>query len=222
METGMADPRQEHWDRVFSTKPDNMVSWYQHMPETSLRLIRACRLPLDARIVDIGAGASRLPDALLPEGFSNITVLDISPVALTKIRERLVGKAGSLCFVAVDITKWQSIDGFDLWHDRAVLHFLTEGADRLAYANVLRRVVRPGGFVLIAGFAPTGPERCSGLPVCRADQHWIAGLLGPDFELLDAFETNHQTPSGGLQRFVFARFRRRSFGLTITAKAQPG
>jgi SAM-dependent methyltransferase len=204
----MSDPRQEHWDHVFTTKPENAVSWFQPIPETSLRLIRACGLPPDAHIVDIGAGASRLPDALLAEGFSHVTVLDISPAALAKTKERLGGKVVGLCFMVVDVTKWQPERIYDLWHDRAVLHFLTGDADRLAYADVLRRAVKPGGFVLIAGFAPSGPERCSGLPVHRADQNAIATLLGHDYELLDAFEEDHQTPSGGRQRFVFTRFRR--------------
>jgi trans-aconitate methyltransferase len=131
---------------VFRTKQENAVSWFQRVPETSLRLIRACGLPPDARIVDVGAGVSRLPDALLAEDFSNITVLDISPAALAKTRERLGGRADSLCFVAVDVTKWRSESSVDFWHDRAVLHFLTDEADRLAYADVLRRVVKPGGW----------------------------------------------------------------------------
>jgi SAM-dependent methyltransferase len=204
----MSDPRQKHWDHVFTTKPEDAVSWFQRVPETSLRLIQACSLPPDARIVDIGAGASRLPDALLAEGFSRITVLDISPVALAKTKERLGDTADGLCFMAVDVTKWQPEPVYDLWHDRAVLHFLTEETDRLAYADVLRRAVKPGGFVLVAGFAPSGPERCSGLPVHRADQEALAILLGRDYALLDAFEEDHQTPSGGLQKFVFTRFRR--------------
>jgi SAM-dependent methyltransferase len=208
LETHVSDAQQEHWDRVFTAKADDSVSWFQRIPETSLRLIRACGLPPDARIVDVGAGASRLPDALLAEDLWNVTVLDISSVALRKTAERLGRKASGLCFVAVDVTKWQPENTFDLWHDRAVLHFLTGDTDRLAYADVLRRVVKPGGFVLIAGFAPGGPERCSGLPVRRADQNAIATLLGPDFELLDGFEEDHQTPSGGLQKFVFTRFRR--------------
>ncbi|MBQ0821916.1 class I SAM-dependent methyltransferase [Microvirga sp. HBU67558] len=205
----MSDARQEHWNSIFTTKAGNAVSWFQAIPETSLRLIRTCGLPKDASILDAGAGASHLPDALLAEGFSNITVLDISAAALAKTRARLGDKGQTVRFIVADLAAWKPDLTVDLWHDRAVLHFLTEKRDRAAYADALRRAVRPGGFVVISGFAPSGPERCSGLPVLRADQNAIATLLGPDFDRLDAFEEDHQTPSGGRQRFVFTRFRRR-------------
>jgi len=206
----MPDTRQEHWDKIFATKTEDAVSWFQAMPETSLRLIRACDLPREACILDVGAGASRLPDALLEEGFTNIAVLDVSAVALAKTKARLSENEQTIRFVVANITAWEPDFTVDLWHDRAVLHFLTEPEDRAAYVDALRRAVRAGGFVLISGFAPSGPERCSGLPVLRADQDMIAGLLGADFELLDAFEEDHQTPSGARQRFVFTRFQRRA------------
>jgi SAM-dependent methyltransferase len=204
----MSDARQEHWNSVFTTKAEDAVSWFQATPETSLRLIQACNLPKDASILDVGAGASHLPDALLAEGFSTIAVLDVSDAALAKTRARLRDKRQTVRFIVADLAAWKPDLTFDLWHDRAVLHFLTEERDRAAYADALQRAVRPGSFVLISGFAPSGPERCSGLPVVRADPNAIADLLGPDFDLLDAFEEDHQTPSGGRQRFVFTRFRR--------------
>jgi len=153
---------------------------------------------------------SRLPDALLEDGFTNITVLDISATALSKTRARLGDKARSVRFIVADIAAWIPDFTVDLWHDRAVLHFLTRPQDRAAYADALRRAVRAGGFVLISGFAPSGPERCSGLPVLRADRDMIAGLLGPGFQILDAFEEDHRTPSGAQQRFVFTRLQRRA------------
>ena len=204
----MSDARQEHWNSVFTTKAEDAVSWFQATPETSLRLIQACNLPKDASILDVGAGASHLPDALLAEGFSTIAVLDVSDAALAKTRARLGDKGQTVRFIVADLAAWKPDLTVDLWHDRAVLHFLTEERDRAAYADALQRAVRPGGFVLISGFAPSGPERCSGLPVVRADPNAIADLLGPDFDLLDAFEEDHQTPSGGRQRFVFTSFRR--------------
>jgi SAM-dependent methyltransferase len=204
----MSDARQEHWNSVFTTKAEDAVSWFQATPETSLRLIRACNLPKDASILDIGAGASHLPDALLAEGFSTIAVLDVSDAALAKTRARLGDKGQTVRFIVADLAAWKPDLTVDLWHDRAVLHFLTEERDRAAYADALQRAVRPGGFVLISGFAPSGPERCSGLPVVRADPNAIADLLGPGFDLLDAFEEDHLTPSGGRQRFVFTRLRR--------------
>ncbi|MBM6583221.1 class I SAM-dependent methyltransferase [Microvirga sp. BT689] len=202
--------RQEHWNTIFTTKAEEAVSWFQATPETSLRLIRACNLPKDASILDVGAGASHLPDGLLEGGFTNIAVLDVSAAALAKTKARLGNTGSTVRIIVADLAAWQPDLTVDLWHDRAVLHFLTEERDRAAYAVALRHAVRPGGFVLIAGFAPSGPERCSGLPVLRADQGMIASLLGPDFDLLDAFEEDHQTPSGGRQRFVFTRFRRRA------------
>jgi SAM-dependent methyltransferase len=192
----MPETRQEHWDTIFTTKAEEAVSWFQATPETSLRLIRACNLPKDASILDVGAGASHLPDALLAEGFSNIALLDVSEAALAKTRVRLGPKGQAVRFIVADLATWQPDLTVDLWHDRAVLHFLTQERDRAAYADALRRAVGPGGFVLISGFALSGPERCSGLPVLRADQGAIAALLGPDFTLLDAFEEDHLTPSG--------------------------
>lgn len=205
----MADTRQKHWNNVFTTKADDAVSWFQATPETSLCLIHACDLPKDACILDVGAGSSHLPDALLGEGFTDIAVLDVSAAALERTKARLGDRGQAVRFIVADIAAWQSEFPVDLWHDRAVLHFLTEPQDRAAYADALRRAVRPGGFVLISGFAPSGPERCSGLPVLRADQDAIADLLGPGFDLLEAFEEDHQTPSGSHQRFVFTRFQRR-------------
>ena len=205
----MSDTRQEHWDNIFATKDEEAVSWFQVRPETSLRLIRACGLPKDASILDVGAGCSRLPDALLEEGFTNIAVLDVSAAALAKTKARLGDRGRAVRFIVADLAVWQPDLTVDLWHDRAVLHFLTEERDRAAYAQALRRAVRPGGFVLISGFAPSGPERCSGLPVVRADQDAIASLLGPGFDLLETFEEDHQTPSGGRQRLVFTRCERR-------------
>lgn len=205
----MSDTRRDHWDKVFTTKADESVSWYQLDPATSLRLIHACNLSKEAWIIDVGAGASHLPDALLDEGFRNIGVLDVSAAALARTRTRLAERTASVRFIVADVAAWKPDFPVALWHDRAVLHFLTDPTDRAAYADAVRQAVKPGGFVLIAGFAPSGPERCSGLPVVRADQNAIASLLGPDFDLLDGFEENHQTPTGGQQRFVFTRFQRR-------------
>jgi hypothetical protein len=136
-------------------------------------------------------------------------VLDISATALARTKARLGDKGLAVRFIVADLTAWQPDLTVDLWHDRAVLHFLTEDRDRAAYADAVRQAVNPGGFVLISGFAPSGPEQCSGLPVLRADQDAIASLLGPGFDLLEAFEEDHQTPSGGRQRFVFIRCQRR-------------
>ena len=202
--------RQEHWDQVFSSRAEDQVSWFEAVPETSPSLIHSCGLQRDSLILDVGAGASRLPDALLREGFTNVAVLDISPSALALTKQRLGADGHLVRFINADVASWHPDFSVDLWHDRAVLHFLTDPAERHAYAATLRSAVRAGGHVIISGFALSGPERCSGLPVVRADQSDIAALLGADFELLDAFEKDHVTPKGARQRFQFTRFRRRA------------
>lgn len=204
-----ADQRQ-HWEQVYATHLEDEVSWFEAFPETSLALIRSCGLSPNALILDVGAGASCLPDALLSEGYMNLAVLDVSPSALERTRQRLGDRAQSVGFIVADIVNWRPDFQVDLWHDRAMLHFLISDADRAAYAESLRAAVRAGGYVIISNFAPTGPERCSGLPVVRADQSAIAHLLGPEFELLEAFEKDHTTPKGRKQRFLFTRFRRSS------------
>ncbi len=202
--------RQSHWEQVYSGNAEDQVSWFEAVPETSLSLIRACRLPPDALILDVGAGASRLPDALLKEGFTNLAVLDISAAALEKTKARLGPLARNVRMIVADVAAWRPEFQVDLWHDRATLHFLTEQEERAAYAVTVRSAVRPGGFVIISGFAPSGPARCSGLPVMRASQAEVAALLGPDFEPLDAFEADHTTPKGMHQRFLYTRWKRRA------------
>ena len=204
----MSAGRQAHWERVFSSNTEDQVSWFEAVPEASLSLIRACGLARDALILDVGAGASRLPDALLNEGFTNVALLDISAAALEQTRQRLGPLARSVRMIVADVADWRPDVQVDLWHDRAVLHFLAGTHDRAAYAAAVRTAVRSGGFVIISGFAPSGPERCSGLPVVRASQSEIAALLGPGFDLLDAFEKDHLTPKGVMQRFLFTRFWR--------------
>lgn len=206
---GGSASRRAHWDRVFSTRAEHEVSWFEEVPETSLALIGACELKPNACILDVGAGASRLPDVLLRYGFADIVVLDISASAIERTRARLKDAEAAVRYVVADVTAWRPDFKVDLWHDRAMLHFLTEESARSAYAAALRHAVRAGGYVIVAGFAPTGPERCSGLPVMRADQHELAALLGAEFVLLDAVEKDHLTPGGTRQRFLYTRFRRR-------------
>ena len=166
--------RQAHWQNVYQTKGERDVSWFQESPAISLDLIRASGIGGDATIVDIGGGTSRLVDALIAEGFKSITVLDLSDKALATSRARLGASGAHVGWVAADVTTWQPVQTYDLWHDRAAFHFLTEPGDQAAYADCVRKAVRPGGHVIIGTFAPDGPERCSGLPVVRHD----AGSLG--------------------------------------------
>src|SRR5215510_13227604 len=162
-----APDRQAHWDNVYRTKREDEVSWFQASPSVSLDLIHAAGIGRDAGIIDIGGGASRLVDALLDEGFTDVTVLDLSEESMAKAKARLGARADSVTWIVADVTRWQPMRAYDLWHDRAAFHFLTAPEDRAAYAERMSRAVRLSGQVIIGTFAPDGPERCSGLPVTR-------------------------------------------------------
>jgi SAM-dependent methyltransferase len=203
-----APDRQTHWDNVYRTKREDEVSWFQASPTMSLDLIHAAGIGRNASIVDIGGGASRLVDALLDEGFTDVTVLDLSEESMAKAKARLGARANSVTWIVADATTWQPTRTYDLWHDRAAFHFLTTPEDRAAYAERVLRAVRSSGQVIIGTFAPDGPERCSGLPVVRHDAESIGKVLGPSLELVETRRHNHQMPMGGNQKFQFSRFRR--------------
>lgn len=200
--------RQAHWQNVYQTKDEREVSWFQENPAISLDLIRATGIGADASIIDIGGGAARLADALVADGFRSVTVLDLSEKALATSRERLGARAGGVSWIVADVTKWQPTRTFDVWHDRAAFHFLTDPDDRAAYAERVRKAVRPGGHVIIGTFALDGPERCSGLAVARHDAASLGAILGQSFKLVESRRHNHQTPGGAMQRFQFSRFQR--------------
>lgn len=200
--------RQTHWDNVYRTKRDNEVSWFEDTPSISLDLIRATGVLPDAAIIDIGGGASRLPDALLAAGFSAVTVLDLSEKALRVAKARLGERGAAVKWITADVTAWEPTESYDVWHDRAAFHFLTEPEDRAAYAERVLRAVRPSGHVIIGTFAPDGPERCSGLPIIRHDAASLGKALGPSFALVESRPHAHKTPAGATQRFQFSRFRR--------------
>ena len=208
----MPDDRAGHWQRVYETKDTDAVSWYQAHPRLSLELIELSGVGKDARIVDAGGGASVLVDHLLAAGYADITVLDIAPAALAAAQERLGDDAGRVNWVAADVLAWRPEAPFDLWHDRAVFHFLTEEDDRRRYVKTLRHALKPGGQVIIATFAPDGPEKCSGLPVMRHDAASIAATLGDGFTLIEQRDEHHRTPAGKEQHFVYARLRRHEAG----------
>jgi len=200
--------RQAHWENVYTTKDEHAVSWFQEKPDISLDLILATGVKATASIIDIGGGASRLVDTLVDEGFKAVTVLDLSEKALATSKARLGTRGANVQWVVADITIWEPTQTFDVWHDRAALHFLTDPKDRAAYAERVSRAVRSGGHVIIGTFAPDGPERCSGLPVVRHDAATLGKLLGHSFELIESRRHDHQTPAGATQRFQFSRFRR--------------
>ncbi|MCF1743187.1 class I SAM-dependent methyltransferase [Paradevosia shaoguanensis] len=196
----------EHWQTVYTTKKEDEVSWFETSPEISLALIGKTSGGKRAAIVDIGGGASRLVDALLPE--HDVTVLDLSAAALDSARNRLGAAADNVGWVVSDVTRWHPTRAFDVWHDRAALHFLTDPEDQRAYVAVLKSALRPGGTAILATFAPDGPEKCSGLPVARHDADTLAALLGPGFKLQETLRHTHKTPWGSEQRFQYSAFKR--------------
>lgn len=200
--------RHDHWEKVYAGKAENEVSWFQESPAPSLELIERVSATRNSAIIDIGGGASRLVDALIDRGFSALTVLDLSEAALAKAKARLGERADRVQWFASDVTTWQPRQSFDIWHDRAAFHFLTEAADRAAYLSRLRQALRPGGHAIIATFALDGPERCSGLPVVRYDAAGLGRILGEDFALLESQRHQHTTPWHSVQSFQFSIFRR--------------
>lgn len=204
----MTTDSRAHWDALYATKEAAQLSWTQASPESSLRLLRAAGLPSGTHVLDAGAGLGTLAEALLRDTDWRVTLVDLSAEALARARARL-GTSSRCSFVCADMRDLPLGDGaFDAWHDRAVLHFLREPADRAAYACTVARVLKPGGVALLSGFAPDGPERCSGLEVCRADAAGLALMLGPGFALEAEEREVHRTPWGAEQRFQVARFRR--------------
>jgi SAM-dependent methyltransferase len=199
----MSDERR-HWEDVYATKDATDVSWFEATPEVSLRLIEASGVPREAAIADVGGGASRLAAELAGRGYSDITVADLSAEALA---EAGTGAEGVSTVVA-DVRDHDFGRRFDLWHDRAVFHFMVDERDQAAYLATLNRSLRRGGSVVIATFGPDGPERCSGLPVVRYGAAELAERLGPEFEAVSSELHEHTTPSGNAQQFLYATFRR--------------
>lgn len=198
-----------HWDSIYSEKSEREVSWFQESPEPSLELIvRAGATPQSA-IIDVGGGASRLVDVLVSRGFNNLDVLDLSEAALAKARARLGERAGKVRWIAADVTTWRADAAYDVWHDRAAFHFLTEPEAQRAYLERLKLALKAGGHAIIATFALDGPEKCSGLPVTRHSAESIGALLGPEFALVDTRRHEHLTPWGTVQKFQFSTFVRR-------------
>lgn len=201
--------RPNHWEEVYSKKGENEVSWFQDSPAASLEAIGRLGAAPTSAIIDVGGGASRLVDNLLREGFEDITVLDLSAAALKAAQARLGDQATRIHWMIADATTWEPPRTYEIWHDRAAFHFLTEKADCLAYIARLRRALKPGGHAIIATFALDGPERCSGLPVVRYDPTSLSETLGPAFELVDSEHHVHATPWDTAQSFQFSTFHYR-------------
>jgi SAM-dependent methyltransferase len=203
----MVDHRQ-HWEAVYRSRAADQVGWFQPHAVSSLRLIADCAGP-DAHIIDVGGGASVLVDDLLDAGYRNLTVLDLAESALAFSRARLGARAASVQWIAADITRAElPAARYDVWHDRAVFHFLTNPADRARYVEQALKSVKPGGHVIIAAFGPGGPLQCSGLDVVRYAPDALHAEFGAPFRLIGHETEIHRTPAGGEQEFVYCYCRR--------------
>jgi len=205
--------QKDHWEQVYQRQPLNKLGWFEESPDPSLELIEACSLPEDASMLHVGAGATTLVDVLLNKGYKNIVANDISATALEKLKARLgPGLTGKVQWMVDDLTKpdqLYTLQGVDLWHDRAVLHFFNDPAERLGYYNLLRDLVKIGGYVIIAAFNLDGADKCSGLPVFRYDQHMLQDQLGEGFSLIKAFDYTYHMPSGDTREYIYTLFHRK-------------
>ena len=198
-----------HWEHVYSTKKTESVSWFQEHAEQSMRLIRGTGVPCSAGIIDVGGGASTLVDDLLRSGYRAVSVLDLAAAALSVAKARLGERASEVQWTEGDITKvLLPVHAFDVWHDRAVFHFLTSKEDREAYVDTVLRSVKPGGHVIVATFAEDGPIQCSGLPVMRYGPNELHAEFGSPFSLVRHEREEHHTPFGTVQKFVYCYCRK--------------
>jgi ubiquinone/menaquinone biosynthesis C-methylase UbiE len=193
-----------HWERVYRTKQPTEVSWYRPHLELSLRLIEEAAPNRGAQIIDVGGGESTLVDDLLNRGYGNLSVLDVSSTKLDVAKERLGDNAGTVNWLCGDVTTIAFTGHqYDVWHDRAVFHFLTEPTERAAYVRQVTRAVKLGGHVIVATFGPEGPTQCSGLSVVRYDPNSLHSEFGTSFQLVKHLTELHQTPAGSIQQFTY-------------------
>jgi SAM-dependent methyltransferase len=199
--------REDHWEAIYSTTGVTTLSWYEREPTCSLQFIERTGTPPSAAVVDIGAGTSTLVDRLLDYGFTKVSVLDISERALTEVRRRLGERAARVTFIQHDVLTWQPDRRYDIWHDRAVFHFLTDSADQGSYVQLAGDTVSTRGWLLLATFALDGPTRCSGLPVSRYSAEEIGKTFSPAFGLVESQRELHLPPKGVAQPFTWVRLR---------------
>lgn len=200
--------RKIHWETVFQTKDTTKVSWHQPFPKISINLIDKLNLPKTAKIIEVGSGDSFLGDFLLEKGYSEITLLDISEKALDTIKERLSGKAEKITFLAEDVTHFSSSEKYDVWHDRAVFHFLTDEIDIQKYVTNVSEKLVSGGYLVLGTFSVDGPDMCSGLVVQKYSEEKLTEIFNSNFNKIECFTDEHLTPSGSSQNFLFCVFQR--------------
>lgn len=197
-----------HWETVYETKSPNEVSWTQAKPKTSIDLINSFNLPKSSSIIDVGGGDSLLVDFLLEEGYENITVLDISSKAIERAKKRLGAKAKKVKWIVSNITDYMPCDTFDVWHDRATLHFLNDSNEINKYVGLVKKSVNKN--LVIATFSDEGPLKCSGIEIVQYTAEKMDNLFNDCFEKIDSFKQNHTTPFNTIQNFIFCTFMKKS------------
>jgi ubiquinone/menaquinone biosynthesis C-methylase UbiE len=200
----------QHWDTIYQTKAENEVSWYQTYPSTSMRMIDSLGFPKDATIIDIGGGDSRLAEALLDKGYTNIHVLDISESAILRAKERLGEKASRIHWIVSDVTEFKPSLKYDCWHDRAAFHFLTSEEKINKYISLVNKAVMNDGALIISTFSEKGPLRCSGLEIHQYSDDSLKERFKGYFRPIECFYEDHITPSQSIQNFVFCSWRKKS------------
>ncbi|VVB84388.1 Methyltransferase domain protein [uncultured archaeon] len=208
----MNDSMKEHWNEIYEALDVDELTWYEEIPAPSIKLLSRCKINKDEPVLDVGAGASTFVDYLVDQGFSNIIAADISEIALGKLKERLGNeKARTVKWIVDDITQpvhIRNLKDVAVWHDRAVLHFLLEKRQQDMYLSTLKKVIKKGGYVIIAAFSLKGAKKCTGLDVKNYDPNMLAEFLGEDFSLLEYFDYTYHMPSGQPRPYVYTLFQR--------------
>jgi len=203
----MNDNKKTHWEHIYDVKTPEEVSWTQEKPETSLNFIHSFETDKTAKIIDIGGGDSKLVDFLLEEGYENISVLDISANALERAKNRLGNKAEKVTWIVADITEFEPTEQYDIWHDRAVFHFLTEENDIKKYQDLVAKAVKEK--MVIGTFSTNGPLKCSGLEIKQNDETSLTSNFEANFEKIECFTIDHKTPFETIQNFIFCSFNKK-------------
>ncbi len=199
--------KKAHWEKVYETKSDYEVSWYQEVPTESLELVASLNLDLASKIIDIGGGNSNFTAELLKQGFTDLSILDISEKALSRTKDKIGDE--NVQYIASDVLEFQPENQFTLWHDRAAFHFLTDKNEIQQYLELVNKAIEQGGYLILATFSTTGPLKCSGLEITQYSKDELTKLFDNDFELIQSFETVHQTPFDTEQNFIYTVFRKR-------------
>jgi SAM-dependent methyltransferase len=201
--------KKDHWEKVFETKSENEVSWFQPYPKTSVEFIELFKLPLNSNIIDVGGGDSYFVDALLDKGYENIYVLDISANAIERARKRLGEKAGKVNWIVSDITEYEPTVKFDFWHDRAAFHFLTSEENVYKYVSLAEKAINENGYLILGTFSENGPKKCSGLEIKQYNENSMSARFEVKFNRIKCITEDHVTPFNTVQNFLFCSFQKK-------------